>query len=174
MKFRVKSLLNISMAEPKRRYLVPGYQVTLLRLNLLWLVNVDWNGGYFVLRIKRIKKWLWIHWMIFGDLQFVLISSSTFGGARSLFLLWRFTIILYRELQKFEMSLLEIVKNTAERILYRLKAVQWTRGSPVSKYINQILPGYADVLSLDPSISRMPTLSTEVFLTKIIKCVEVY
>ena len=28
MKFRVKSLSNISMAEPKRRYLVPGYQVT--------------------------------------------------------------------------------------------------------------------------------------------------
>ena len=25
MKFRVKSLSNISMAEPKRRYLVPGY-----------------------------------------------------------------------------------------------------------------------------------------------------
>ena len=31
MKFRVKSLSNISMAEPKRRYLVLGYQVTSIK-----------------------------------------------------------------------------------------------------------------------------------------------
>ena len=30
MKFLVKSLSNISMAEPNRRYLVPGYQVTVI------------------------------------------------------------------------------------------------------------------------------------------------